>query len=486
MKTIVWSTLHTPIFENIARGSGHLMVDAVAGSGKTTTLLEAMRYVPEGKSCLFLAFNKDIADELKSRVPEGVTASTFHSLGFQIYRNVFGRKIRVDKFKCHEIAADLTGSRDEPRLKEWTASIVKAVGLCKNYLASSTEDVEHVLNLHSVVPPETEEERPKFIRQVQEVLTKCREITDRIDFDDMVWLPVVLKLSGTRYDIVFVDEVQDLNEVQIALLEKILKKGGRICAVGDPRQAIYQFRGAAAGAFDKIRDRFNATIYPLSVTHRCAKQIVTEAQRFVPYLEAAPDAEEGHVTPCEEDRMMKECREGDFILSRSNAPLTRICLALLAEGRRAHMQGRTVGTKLQSVVRRAKGKTVDEMLEKVGRWGKTEIARLEKKGEDTSGIADILECIAAIAEGVTSVQVVLDKIEMLFADGNSTTRITLSSTHKAKGMERDRVWLLRNTYLRVRKGQTETTREEQNLYYVACTRARHELFLVNNQDGRKK
>jgi superfamily I DNA/RNA helicase len=164
----------------------------------------------------------------------------------------------------------------------------------------------------------------------------------------------------------------------------------------------------------------------------------------------------------------------------------KLCLAFLRDGRRAAIQGRDVGTKLASVVKRAKKPDVDGMLAYVDKWATKEIERLEKRDRDASGIADIRECILALSEGETETQAVVAKIERLFADGNETTRITLSSTHRAKGMERDRVWLLRETYLRTRSRKTgrgtveyiEPGIEEHNLYYVATTRARRELFLV--------
>ena len=78
---------------------------------------------------------------------------------------------------------------------------------------------------------------------------------------------------------------------------------------------------------------------------------------------------------------------------------------------------------------------------------------------------------------------VIQKIERLFADGNEKSRITLSTTHKAKGMERDRVWLLRGTYF-LKTAKTEQQKlEETNLFYWsrAVTRARETLCLVESR-----
>ena len=116
------------------------------------------------------------------------------------------------------------------------------------------------------------------------------------------------------------------------------------------------------------------------------------------------------------------------------------------------------------------------------------IKRLEEREKDVTSVLDTYECICALAEGETTVNGIFAKIEKLFADGDEHSRITLSTTHKAKGLERDRVWLLRDTYLRPPPGtkketyvDVEPAPAEKNLYYVAVTRARKALYLVRDE-----
>lgn len=488
-----WSVKQLAVFDAIAQGESNLMVDAVAGAGKTSTILEGMKKVPPGLSILFVAFNKSIAKELAKRAPQGVDVSTLHALGFKACMR--GLKLAappntVNGDKARDIARSITGADLDWSKREWANAVAKTVSLAKSYLARTEEEIDAVIDQHGVCPPERAEERPAFIRAVQAVMIQCARAGEEgesksIDFDDMVWLPVERNLSVKQYDRIFVDETQDLNAAQIALVLKALKPGGRICAIGDPRQSIYQFRGASADAFDKVKQALDAKVLPLSVTYRCAKAVVREAQTMVPHLEAAADAEEGMVESVGEHRMLTEAKAGDFVLSRINAPLLKLCLAFLKDGRRAAIQGRDVGAKLAGLVKRARKEDVEGMLAYVEKWASIEVVRLEKRDRDATGIHDMRECIFALSEGETETTAVVSKIERLFADGDETTRITLSSTHKAKGMERDRVWLLRDTYLQTRfvkiGGKLEPKPmgiEEHNLYYVATTRARRELFLV--------
>jgi superfamily I DNA/RNA helicase len=104
--------------------------------------------------------------------------------------------------------------------------------------------------------------------------------TSCIDFDDMLWLPVILGHKFSTLDWLFVDEAQDTNDIQIEILERSLGHSSRFVAVGDPHQAIYGFRGANSDALDKIVARFACRTLPLSVSYRCSKAVVAEAQKF--------------------------------------------------------------------------------------------------------------------------------------------------------------------------------------------------------------
>ena len=70
------------IYDFVEKGKGNLIVNAVAGSGKTTTIVNALKLIPETKTVCFLAFNKSIVSELKTRVSSKVNVQTLHSLGW--------------------------------------------------------------------------------------------------------------------------------------------------------------------------------------------------------------------------------------------------------------------------------------------------------------------------------------------------------------------------------------------------------------------
>ncbi|WP_438023557.1 3'-5' exonuclease [Sorangium sp. So ce233] len=201
--------------------------------------------------------------------------------------------------------------------------------------------------------------------------------------------------------------------------------------------------------------------------------IVAVARDVVPDLEAAPGAEEGKVAKASEAELRREARAGDFVLSRANAPLVRLCLAFLAEGRPATIIGRDIGSKLATLVRKSEATTVPELRRWIDDWARSQEERLKRKGKDASAVRDEAECLHRLVGGSTSVSAVLARIERLFSDHSDGARIVLATTHKAKGLERERVWVLKDTYKR-------NSVEEDNLWYVAVTRAKRDLRLVRS------
>jgi superfamily I DNA/RNA helicase len=102
-----WSKYQQDVFEDVMRGSGHTVVIARAGSGKTTTIVEAFKYVPKKLKTLMVAFNKKIAEELKERAPSYIDVMTLHSLGFKAVKTAFGQSCALDPDKTLNLVQTL-------------------------------------------------------------------------------------------------------------------------------------------------------------------------------------------------------------------------------------------------------------------------------------------------------------------------------------------------------------------------------------------
>ncbi len=480
-------------------GSRNLFIEAGAGCGKTTTALWLLSHL-RGRKCM-VAFNTDIKQDIAAKAPEGVEVLTMNALGFRALTAAYGaRGVKVDSDYAFTLFKEIYGVdkvRDEFR---YFAGAAKLYDLARGALATTDEDVEILSADHelSFLDENTGEDRAKqAVALVLAVMSDRAEGTmmpEGLDFTDQMWLPVVRGLTMPKFDVLVIDEAQDTNALQVEMLARCADKGARVIAVGDRRQAIYRFRGADSRAVDAIVERFDMAVMPLMTTFRCAKAIVAEAQRIVPQFQAGENNTEGVVRTIDVGNLPAHARPGDFVISRSNAPLIAGCIAALASGVRATVVGRDVGEDLLKLAKKFKAKTMEEFYARLDAWKLQQIEKVSRRvpvrESAIESIEDRAACLEALASDCSRVESLYSLCETLFTDASSEPRIEFTSTHKAKGRERNRVFLLRGTFCKARKNRKtgewmEPSEEEFNLLYVAITRAKTELIYVDGEPGRK-
>ena len=469
MKTLTWSDEQKAIFAEFKSGTRHVVVEAYAGTGKTATIKEAFNHSPE-RRMLYAVFNKRAQKEAEAKITgDRVDVRTLHSLGYMFIKNVWSNA-KADNDIEYERAVQTCGPGD----KEYIGMVVKLVSFVKNTCINPTE--AEIIQIANERLQWDGESARVLAGACQKILaqSKVRDSHGRISFDDMVWLPVAMNWVKPRYELVVVDEAQDMNTPQLAMARQA--SSGRVIVVGDRRQAIYGFRGAATDGMGMMKTVLRATELKLTTTYRCPKAVVKEANSVVPEYRAADTALEGLVAP----GSVSNAEVGDSILSRLNAPLMPIALQLIRAGKPARIEGRDIGRQLLSMVRTMKARSVPHFIERVEGWLAKQIERLgkQKKAEKRIEQADdIAQTLKAVAEGCKNVAEIEQRINSLFEDTNEQSRpaIVLSSVHKAKGLEWPRVFLLTETFRRG-KGQ-----EEDNIYYVAVTRAMKELYMVGGK-----
>lgn len=481
----VWSSFQQNIFRDFEVDEGNTVIDAVAGSGKSTTITEGGKYIPRGRKAAFCAFNSDAAKALEKKVPRGVDAKTIHSISLKALGREFGA-IEVDKEKGEEIARkvliDLRRvDREGSPYGNDIFKVKKLASLAKNTLADETyEGLLDVVEEYDIIDDEKKFPRDLLIEAGLTAMRLASADTTRVDFDDMIWLTAKNDIRPRIYDVLLVDETQDLNKLQLWFVRSAIRAGGRIVAVGDPNQAIYSWRGADSEAMPRMIRELNAKVLPLSVCYRCPTSVIALAKQIVPQIEAAPGAEEGIVRGAVLDECRRTAKAGDLILSRVNAPLISLCLGFLKENKRACMAGRDIGKSLTSLIDRSKASTVPNLAGWLRDYMIAERERLTKLGKERKieEVSDRVACINALSEGETMVSNVRARIETLFREMSPETAIVCSSVHKAKGDERDRVFMLADTFNRKNE---DNPREAQNIRYVAITRAKRELVLVTSK-----
>lgn len=488
-----WSPQQNAVFEFVKNGRGSGFVEAVAGAGKTTTLVEACALM--NGTVAFTAFNKKIATEIQARIAKlglgnRVRAGTFHSFGFNAWRYA-NKNCKVDARGKQDAIIDqlqIPKPLQGFTLKLLSLAKQNALGVFghPSDLSWWWRAIEHHDMMLDLANPDDAEKGVEYAQQA--FALSVRLATDLIDFDDMIFMPVYTGMKMYQNDYVLVDEAQDTNPARRALARMMLRPNGRALFVGDRHQAIYGFTGADADAVDQIIEEFNCTSLPLTVTYRCPKKVVQAAQQVVSHIYAHDSAPDGIVRYSSDDRWLQENLkpQQDAILCRNTAPLVETAFALIRHKIPAHVEGKEIGAGLLKLVNRYSAPSIGELHERLKAYLERETQKLTAKGQETKAeaLSDRIKTIFVIANGYQckTTDELRDAIGKMFADTEDGQRVTvtLSTVHKAKGREWDRVFVLGYNYYMPSKyaRQEWQMQQEKNLIYVAYTRAKKELVLT--------
>lgn len=488
-------------YDWMLNGSGSATVRAVAGSGKSTTILEGQMHIAQHQTVLLLSFNADITRTNKEKLAKlgedhgrsfpRTTVRTFHSVGFSAVCKHMGwnpREVTTDGRKCLKMARNWLG----PDVFEIYGSfIAKLVGLAKGEgigaLVPDTEDRWYALvNHHDLYLTSDDGNEAEAIALARELLQRSNQAAKSeglIDYDDQLYLVCLWKLRLWQNDWVFIDESQDTNPVRRALAKLALKPGGRLVAVGDPRQGIYGFTGASHDAMDLIRREFNCKELNLGVSFRCSHAAVGAAKKWVDYIEAFEHAAQGEELTLSLTEALGKLTSHDAILCRNTAPLIGLAYKIIATGRGCTILGKDIATALVDLIGNMRAKGIVHLMEKLEAYRDREVAKFTAKGEEqkAESINDRVDCINIVInhlhENERTVPKLVSKLEGMFSDNNGV--LTLSTVHKAKGKEWGNVAIYKPELMPSKWArQDHQMAQEENLQYVAVTRTKGGLYWV--------
>lgn len=500
MPEFVPSKYQQGIFDFIQHGNGNAVINALAGSGKTSTIVNAVKLIPSTCNALFIAFNKEIVKELEKKLAgvKNVQVKTLHSLGLLMIRRNLGTNIEIDEYKYRtfikknikQLSSADFDKMTTKLMQQYTDNVIQLCDLGRYNLAQCEKDLLQVSARHDI--PIIDDE----CNAVLNVMKWGRENTTSIDFTDMVWLPYELTLNpiGLQYDYIFIDECQDLNAAQQELFLRCFRRGTRFIAVGDKKQAIYSFAGADAESFAKLQNLPNTTTLPLPISYRCPKKVVNLANQFVDTMECREGAPDGEIV---HNVSIKDIHDGDMVLCRTKMPLIKLYMRYLRMGVKSYVRGQDIGLNLLRMVDKTEQIVLNVSLQKDGVFARLyddlfeERNRLMiKRGMDLEDATlsnqimnkyDSIKALEILAEGLTSARDLHDRIENVFAE--SADGVCLSTIHKAKGLEANNVYILCKTLMPSRLATQDWEKEqEQNLMYVAYTRAKYKLGFVSETE----
>ena len=463
----------------------NILIKAYAGAGKTSTIVEAVKQLPMDKSIMFLAFNKHIQEELKTKLPEKVRCYTTYGLGMGAIKRKYGDSIQFDEFKADKIIQKkaknwkLNEEMDDDNIFYYLNHIKKLTNLCRLTLTIKPEYIPYIADRYDIPI-----HKPKDIKRVLKVLDVMTTDRKTFDYTDMVFLPAID--NGIWFfpqDYVFVDEIQDMNRCQIRIIEKVLKRDrktkklqGRLISVGDFFQGVYGFNGSDEKSFEWFEKFPNTKILPLSTSFRCSQSVTRKAQEIVPDIKALPDAPEGCVR---DGNVLEEAQSGDFILCRTTMPLIKLFFEFLTQRKKAIIKGSDIGVHLIELI--GKIKNIDNLI----KFWETELSKyrqdLKKEGilnpNEHTGYATLEDKVMTLLFLARLADSILDlkyKIKSIFTD--EIQGIVLSTVHKIKGLEANRVFIIRPDLLPMQTSKAWQAIQEKNLVYVAYTRAKLDLI----------
>jgi UvrD/REP helicase N-terminal domain/UvrD-like helicase C-terminal domain len=464
-----WSDMQKDFFHQIEVPDQDIMLEAVAGSGKTTTIIEATRYAPG--SSIFMAFNKAIAEDIRSKGP-AADVKTLNALGHGLMmQNRPSSKLNARK--TLEILKQIMG--DSSEFRDFGYTLSRIVGLGKNNCLGLDEppdasDFQSIIDAYAFdIPVEKQSDYAVICREAFE---QSRLLTAEFDFDDQLWVPLFEGWEFPHYDNAFIDECQDLSPIQHRMAQALKTRGARIVGVGDRHQAIYGFRGASVGSMDELKEMFGMIELPLSISYRCSKMVVMTAQQFCPHIRWREGAPDGDIHgPLYEDAQRFDQY---MVLCRTNAPLFREILRYVRRQEPCQVLSSFLDT-FQSFIRGFKTTYTSDLIAKLDRWyeKEKEDALAKNKRGKLAGLIDRYETVKLLCG---TYKFTADMVTMVKSLGDSTRGPKFATIHKSKGLEHPHIYLLRPDLLGGFGDLTaEQRQQEDNLHYVAITRAEETL-----------
>ncbi len=459
METRTLTHEQNDILKAAKASKSNLMISALAGVGKTTTLELVERAVPRGP-VLYLCFNRKNADDATKRMLPTTSVRTFNGMGHRIWST--GRNIRIDARKSNTILREIIDNAPKDyRDTLWGVyhevlagvGMAKALGYIPGDLHSNAKRLIGRTAFHRSLEELPDDLTADLIDTVLQRSIK-QSYEGLLDYNDQVYMPALFGGAYPQFPLVLVDEYQDLSPVNHALLKKLVR--GRLIGVGDPWQNIYGFRGAKAGGIEEATEAYKCEGLPLSISFRCPEAIVRNVHWHVPHFKWF--SEGGHVEH-PTSLSVSNIADDTTIICRNNAPLLSAAFRLLTSGHSISIAGSDIGPRLIGIMKKLGPETLQRsgVMESIAEW---EADRLEKESRTAS---DMAACMRVFAKQGKDLRGAIAYAEHIFKQQGS---ILLTTGHKAKGLEWPNVihldpWLVRKN----------PSQQDNNIDYVVSTRS---------------
>lgn len=507
-----WNDQQVSILDQIQSSNDNLTVVARAGCGKTSILTGIVGALSPDSSGNILAFNAHIADYLKGdkRIPSNrMKISTAHSYGLSMLKRVIDSPV-IEKTKYNHLLEEtlqekgiqledlIVGTLMYKRsvAKDIKYDLQKLLTLCRCWVCK-VEDIESINSVYTyygydfLVEPDVVN---LLLEVVSKTLIKGRDNaieTGIIDFGDMIWLPNELDLKVSSHkDIVMMDEAQDANLCMMGIVEKLIGPSTRVVFMCDDRQEIYGFNGSVPGICSMLNTKFNTKLMPLTYCYRCPESHLELVRDWVPDIVCGKTNKDGSVIRTSPQEMDGKYRPGMVIVGRFNSPLIELGVRLLTKGMPVYIPHKDITQSFISLMDTVRDMSMEQASYVIEERMHKELGKV--KGNDSKGnrkVKNILDkyegclfLIETLGGTHSNIHSVIRFLEGLQSKPVEES-IRITTVHSFKGGEADDVVVLDSNempYFRLCSTDWEMSMEE-NVAYVAHTRSKNNLYLVNKE-----
>lgn len=514
------TTQQLSIIDFISNRSANLLIDAGPGCGKTSTVkmaVEEILRVKPNAQILYTSFYRSAINEATAKLPSQVFVAGFHQIGYALLNqkrvgwvNTSADKMRFIGMKILKDKGFLTSQkvfweilRDSCRLFDLAQT---------NLSDFSAASLQQIAALNNIPWDEYYRELlPEMLVQNESNVFRGwrgkKGMQSSWSFSDMLYWSVMknlrpyssMKIGGkpfpkNGFDYIFVDEAQDLGEVHRPLLRQIASPKTQFVFVGDRRQAINLFAGAASDSIGKIESEFNTERLPLSICFRLSANVVDFInQKFAPifgeeytHLVAAKttDGIIDHISVDNLPDIFEQFGNEVALITRfqrgKKARAYPILFSLLRQGILVNIAGMDVENLCKEVFQmvRLENETLpfgkfDEGLMEVLMKTSYKGERLEELQENIAIVRGFLAWASAKTED--------EFFTKLSALEHAKNVPIMTTAHKAKGLEWEITIIIdeANFPYYDKRNSPEQNAQEQNCAWVAFTRSLQHIFLLN-------
>lgn len=445
-----------------------LVVEALAGTGKTTTLKMLANDHPELKMT-YAAFNKAIATDAQRSFPRNVTARTMHSFAYGAVGKEYASRLQGGFVPMKVITRVLkipSVGFNYGKFSLMDQQVARLVNEAVQRFCHSTDPFPTTAHMPRVPGMDTFQARMDLnaflLPFVEKAWLELQQPEGELKFSHDVYLKL-WSMGDPRLpgDVVLFDEAQDADPVILEILRKNAERGARIVPVGDANQQIYAWRGAVNSL-----DMFEAVHrLPLQKSFRFGPVIAERANLILDALDTDLRLE-GH-EPVGSQLAVLDAP--DAILCRTNAEAVGQLMSAQVAGVQAGLVGGT--TAVESLAKAAKDlaqgrRTWHPDLMAFSSWAEVQ-GYVKDYPNESRDIAVLVKLIDQFGP-----ETLLDAVARAVPE--ESAQLVISTAHKAKGREWDRVRIAHD-FADPRDDEGAWNEAELRLAYVSVTRAKELL-----------